>query len=534
MKLRNIFYGVCVLFMLVLSCVSCQKEEDIQQKIIKDVSTSIKLGQQINDPYRLENMQQAYYNLYGNSLKNQLLPTHKYIRFLPKNESELDLLKSDTSIVLYDYPLDYEINESEGAYHDASLPDTCITWQYTVVPYDYQIPDVFNELIYDVFIPDNENLELKSCNLYELEEEAYRITGNIDKGKESVLKASRWHPSGNISVWDDLFNQCIPLKGAKIQTRWSTNIKTCVTDENGDFYQEYAFLYQVNYAIKWEGNDFDIRDGSVGQAWYNGPKQGSSWTLRINGGKSLGFATIHRAAHRFYYENNSNVYKLNGGQREKIAYKDKSWDKGSGREQDVCSIIPGFNDIVIFGKHNYQVVGIPEYYYTFQILETTLHELGHRSHLEFMGFVKYETISTFVCESWAEAISWVLLNDEYRKMALQIQRSEYLNYTSVLHNDFEWESTTTGEHRNYSPIFIDLIDDINQKYYEKDKYGNKIKVTNISPNIPDDEVTGFTLEYIQEKILPTSFGVSSLKESIRKNNISTVRSSDLETLLSYY
>lgn len=535
MKVKRLLGNLLVLTIPTLFFVSCTKEKFApqQEKQTENIGV-IKLGKQIDDPYRLENMQRAYNNLYGDLLKTELQATHKYVRFLPKNEEELDLLKNDTSIVLYDYPLDYEISEGEGTYHDEEIPDTCITWQYTVVPYNYIFPNITNELIYEVFIPEEDNGKLKNCNLYDIEEEAFRITGNIDTGNDINLKASRWNPSGNISVWDDMFKQCVPLKGAKVQTRWSTNIKTCKTDAKGDFYQSHGFLYQVNYAIKWEGEDFDIREGVAGQAWYNGPKQKGRWNLEIKSGNSLRYATIFRAAYKFYYDNDIDLYKLHGGQREKIAYKDKSWDKGSGREQEICTIIPSLNDIIIFGKRNYKFVGLPEYYYTHEIIETTLHELGHRVHVKVMGIVKFRTISDFVCESWAQAVSWVLSNDEYRDMASRIHRLDFLNYTSMLHYDLGWESTTEGTLRDYSPIFIDLIDDVNQKYYDKDKYGNIMKKDRISPYIPDDKVTGFTLKYIQDKILPTSFGASSLKESIRKNKISTVNSTDLETLLSYY
>ena len=50
------------------------------------------LGQELQDPYKLSNMQQAYANITG--AKAQLQPTHRYMRFLPKNEEELYLLKN--------------------------------------------------------------------------------------------------------------------------------------------------------------------------------------------------------------------------------------------------------------------------------------------------------------------------------------------------------------------------------------------------------------------------------------------------------
>ncbi|MBR3980426.1 MAG: hypothetical protein IKJ98_04625 [Bacteroidales bacterium] len=533
MKVKRLLDNLLVLTIPTLFFLSCTKEKfpPQQEKQMKNIGV-IKLGKQIDDPYRLENMQRAYNNLYGELLKTELQATHKYVRFLPKNEEELDLLKNDTSIVLYDYPLDYEISEGEGTYHDEEIPDTCITWQYTVVPYYYIFPNITNELIYEVFIPEEDNGELKNCNLYDIEEEAFRLTGNVDTENDIQLKASRWHPSGNISVWDDVFNQCIPLEGAKVQTRWSTNIKTCKTDANGNFYQSHGFLYKVNYAIKWEGGDFDIRDGLTGQAWYNGPKQKSSWYLEIKSGKSLRFATIYRAAYKFYYGDNKGLKSLNGLQREKICFQDKAGDHRAAWHWDHGTEIPYIPDIIIYGK-----TSLGNYYVTNRIFGSTIHELGHRSHLEFMGLIKFQTTSDFVCESWAEAVEWTLTNDEYQAIARKLGNERYYNYTHVIGNHesnwtYLWE---TEDHKKYiySPIFIDLIDDVNQRYYGVSENGTKfLRAQN--DNLPDDRVNGYTLSFIQNLILPNAYGLSSLKESIRNHRKLGVLDSDLEALLSSY
>jgi len=57
-----------------------------------------------------------------------------YLRFLPKNEDEWQILKTDSNIVLYDFPLDYDIEVYGTYYHDPEISDSSITWQYTVIP----------------------------------------------------------------------------------------------------------------------------------------------------------------------------------------------------------------------------------------------------------------------------------------------------------------------------------------------------------------------------------------------------------------
>jgi len=135
---------------------SCQKETlnvsniNNQEKIpIEQSDGLIALGKQLEDPYALKNMKKAYSNLKSTKSGTpdvDIQPTHLYLRFLPKNEQEWSILKSDTSIVLYDFPLDYEIINLGTYYHDPSLPDTVITYQYCVVPIGYEILIRYNSI----------------------------------------------------------------------------------------------------------------------------------------------------------------------------------------------------------------------------------------------------------------------------------------------------------------------------------------------------------------------------------------------------
>lgn len=110
------------------------------------------LGQEQQDPYRIDIMQQAYANITG--AKEQLQPTHRYMRFLPKAEEEYDALKY-SGLDLFDFPLHYEIAQPGDHYHDPSLPAEAITWQYAVIPVGQAFPEsIVHELLYEVFIPD--------------------------------------------------------------------------------------------------------------------------------------------------------------------------------------------------------------------------------------------------------------------------------------------------------------------------------------------------------------------------------------------
>ena len=210
---------------VLLILISCRKEDygikDIEGPANFDQMENegpIVLGKKLEDPYDFKNIEKAYSNLKATSPYTPnvaIAPTHNYIRFLPKDEAEWGILKSDITLILYDFPLDYEIVQMGDYYHDPSLPETSVTWQYCVVPKGYTIPNIQHEILYEVFINEDyyatkssKSQELEQF-LLDLEEESVRLTGNLppDYEGQKRLKGilpSKWTPKGTIKVWDDL------------------------------------------------------------------------------------------------------------------------------------------------------------------------------------------------------------------------------------------------------------------------------------------------------------------------------------------
>lgn len=202
MKIRKFLIGIVIVTGIMIA--SCEKEQIPPNKQISEDNQSTNsgqmtvLGEQLENPYSVDNMKKAYSNLKSASSeipKIDIEVTHYYIRFLPKNEKEFDLLKEDTSLILYNIPLDFEIEEQGVYYHDPELADTAITWQYCAIAVDKNLPDVFYEKLAVLFIlplDEEDDESLKSTNVlisfYEnLEDEALRITSNLDK---SSLKSA--------------------------------------------------------------------------------------------------------------------------------------------------------------------------------------------------------------------------------------------------------------------------------------------------------------------------------------------------------
>lgn len=127
-----------------------------------------------------------------------------YMRFLPADNDEWDLLKEDTTLMLFDFPLDYEIKNLGTYYHDPSLPEDAITWQYCVLPIGYNIQNIQHELLYEVYIPGKDKNSKGIDNfLNDLEYESVNLTGNMPENDLNNTKGT-WTPKGIIKAWDDL------------------------------------------------------------------------------------------------------------------------------------------------------------------------------------------------------------------------------------------------------------------------------------------------------------------------------------------
>ena len=301
----------------------------------------------------------------------------------------------------------------------------------------------------------------------------------------------------------------IPLAGAKVSARWFTHVATGITNSSGNF-RMGSFRYKVNYAIKWERGEYDIRDGVLLQAWYNGPKKKGDWNLKIGtGGKSIMYATIHRAAYKQFYGDNLGIRKPTGLGKTKLCYIDENGTGIFWGDWIDYGILP---DIKIWGKDDgsYKTVD--------RIFATTTHELGHMSHWHLIGVDNYAFTGKVIYESWADAVEWALTNDEYHKMGVRFGGDAAITYDCEWTNQFDWP--LHGGSWEYTPIFIDLMDNDNQR--------------DRGSAFPNDRIDGYTLIYIQNNILKDARGISSLHTAVKANKIPGVTDADIDELFALY
>ena len=507
------------------------------------------------NPYSIANMRTAFSELVNEgvisedeSINNVIYVTHRYIKFTPESEDEVGTLLSNTALDLYNYPID----NNENIQHDENTeteeleegdPEPLPVF-YASVPVDYILPyGITYEILEELYIPDEEyddsgilfkkqnGVRASSVMIEDIVRRSFEITGNeddyeYDEGM-SPLGNSRWYPSGCITAYDDVVNGPVPLCGITVRARrWFTTHKAD-TDANGNFSCSESFKRPANYSFKWEGDKWDIRDGYIWQAYYNGPKQKGPWNLYITDGKSLRYSAIYRAAYRFYVGDACGLSRPNNSRKEKISYFHRSGGSINGDYYPYweTGILP---DIRIYGK------SLDEWRPVSGIFSTTCHELGHLSHYtntliepitpEEDEVSLFSDTENVVIESWARCVQYVLsmqeyedldVMDNYQPLDTRFRNPQYWipDIGLVLDNRingqieighrpptvpiFEyWPSPDDNKNfqsitkyvEDYTPIFIDLLDDINQyEYY----YSFNISLDENDVNLslyPDDDV----------------------------------------------
>jgi hypothetical protein len=532
-----VLFGI-VLLLLFQNCQKNNFEEiNIDKNTrgnFKTVNNNIFPTKKLQNPYSVKNMKKAMENLFGKNESNKIKTSHYYIRFKPNNEKDLAILENDTILELYDYPLDYEPYESNNSFHDPRIPENQPTYLYASVKKDYQIPNVDYVILEDLYIPElDPKFQKDEEKLDKLVYKALKITNNLSDTEKNSIKSwlwqSKWRPAGRILVWDDIgaagnkisyLNLSnpnkIPVERAKVRARRWFRTLVGYTKEKGYFRCNGLFRRPANYSIVWETNKFDIRNGTFGQAYYNGPKIKGRWNLTITGGKSLRYATIFRAACRYQYWNIGGLKRPNVWSKIKYCYyhRNQANNEYVGINWGNWDFTGALPNIRIFGK-SYNT-----WLATNQIYSITIHETAHASHIELMnaGEIQFLQVSNIIIESWADAVQWYITKIEYNWLGNSDYDDPYSYH--YIDNHQNWTLSTISNRNPYTPLLIDLVDNYNQRIY----WGT---------NRPNDPISGYTMGNLEQR-LKHVYGLSSLKTKLKENKPNGVTNTEIDNQLALY
>jgi len=243
-----------------LVLVSCSKEGvslveadpvSTKEKVEVVAHDKMEIGRKLKNPYSVASVSEALSALYPTRASMDVPVTDYYVRFLPKDTEEYNLLV-DLGLDLMDYPVDCEILKDGDYYHDPDVPEGEITWQYAVVPPDFVFPQgIRHEVLEECFIPDEE-VETRSPGDFDwdaVERMAFEVTGNGDLLEP--LTRAKAKPSGTISIVDSRLKgkKTVGVSGVKMVANVFVKIATTYTDADGEYEFSRKFSAKPHYRI---------------------------------------------------------------------------------------------------------------------------------------------------------------------------------------------------------------------------------------------------------------------------------------------
>ena len=217
--MKKLFYLIALVAFILTSCEKNEVGNNLQNSntstitdIINRPTQPIVLGKQLNNPFSVENMQIALDSLLANkeSLNGsmrapstldefEITATDLYIRYLPKDSTEYRTLMNDSTLTLFDFPLDYEWKQIGEYYKDPTVTGE-YTWLYTRVPVGYAPHSgIEYEVLEELFI-------LEHSPYYSIETEtgedgmqkAKSVTGQNNNEALRVLQTVSLYLTGNL------------------------------------------------------------------------------------------------------------------------------------------------------------------------------------------------------------------------------------------------------------------------------------------------------------------------------------------------
>lgn len=544
MKIRLLF--IALLLGLGLGC---KKSVPFVSNI--DTSLHKELGKNLKNPYSVTNMRSAYASLITNNThlslrdrtlssiqgtklslesmqllqssnvisavqgttisKEAITASHYYIKFKPKTLKEYDLLKADSSLVIYPFPIDSETNTYPANYHDPSLRAGVPTYQYASVPINHRLPNVEYEKLEDLFLPNEQkpNSTIATIKVKDLVDKSYAQLMLPDPGDDGggggggyppsdpYRNGDDWRPNGRITMYDEVLGTTIGVEGLKVRARrWFTTYDG-ITDANGYYAVDGWFSNPANYWMDFERYDFSVNDHGGGPREISGPKIEAAWNLDLTGyNKFCGI--IFRAAYHYYYKDIQGLRRppqnsFWATQMKLGAYNETNPDANG--DHSPFRRTWGIGEAIHIYNPNRPID---------DIYATTIHELAHAVHWDMDGN-GYRNSNTNVSESWSTGVQWVLT-----KMV-------YPNYYG----------RPNGTH-NYTNVVMDMIDGPGVVYYQFVPGG----YYQYGMGSPTDEVGYYNIVQIQNALV----GVWNLEAW--KNNLyyqyENNTENNLDALFSYW
>lgn len=409
-----------------LLIVSCTDRLDVQDVGGRHVPDDLKhemivLGEQLPDPYSIDNVKIAVKSLYPEkSTRMDIRPTDIYVRFLPSDDAQFERLES-LGIYLMDHPLDYKIVREGDYYHDPEIDENSITWQYAVVPSGFTFPKgIKYEILDECYIAENDAAtRADGIDWSAVEAESFRLTGNecLLAGPVTRGEATACAPSGRISVVDEDYNSGNPVgvEGVMVCVNSFVKFATCYTDTEGYYEMKKSFSSDVRYRIMFKnkkgfgiGVNLLLVPASISTLGKNSPEGVDVTVDKDSDWKLFTRCVVNNAAYDYCEmcsEEDSQILPPPSDLRIWIFRKLASsstpmLQQGVLLETGLVSRYLGeYADLVRVFLPDI-TLGLKDTYSYASIYSTASHELAHSSHFMLAGKVFWSSYATYVIKSY--------------------------------------------------------------------------------------------------------------------------------------
>lgn len=322
--MKNFFLKSAAMLLLVHSCTEGHvglpaAPVDIEGTVISH--DMIVLGSHLEDPYSLDNMSKALASVYPTRADRvELEPTDIYVRFLPASDEEYSELEA-CGLQLLDHPVDYEILREGDYYHDPSVPEGSITWQYAVVGKDEEFPEhIRHEVLDECYIPGGEaGTRADWVDWEAVEAESFRLTGNAERLSSDTRRSGGGAvPAGRLTIKDDKYGpEPFGIKGVKVSCNSFVKFSHAYTDDDGNYVMDKKFSSNPRYRIVFKnrrgfaiGFNLLLVPASSSTLGKNSPAGASVTVTAASERKLFTRCAVNNAAYEYYEKCSSGDYSI--------------------------------------------------------------------------------------------------------------------------------------------------------------------------------------------------------------------------------
>ena len=454
--MKNFFIYAAVL----LFAASCSGKLAVGSVEFEDIEGNeighemIVLGDRLEDPYSVENMEKALDAVYPTKAERvPLQPTDYYVRFLPSGEEQYEELVA-MGLMLVDHPVDYTILREGDYYHDPGIAEDKITWQYAVVDKDFKFPShIRYELLEQCYISEHDaSTKSDGIDWGEVERAAFRLTGNGGMLSGQTRSGESGTPSGRITIVDSaLGDEPFGVKGVKVSCNCFVKFAHAYTDKDGYYQMSRSFRSNPRYRLVFKnrlgfgiGFNLLLCPASFSTLGKHSPQGTDLKVTSDSDSRLFTRCVVNNAAYDYYEQCKSESKSIKTPPGNLRIWLFRNLGMSSAMMMQQGAIIDGSIVGKFLGEYTFLLkvflpditLGLRDAWTYEDIYSITVHELAHASHFMQVGKDYWNHYAEYILKSFVSSgfmTYGVGTEDDYGYCEVGEMWAYYMQ--TVLHNE---------------------------------------------------------------------------------------------------